>query len=65
MQDISRPGLGGGYGIIYTKEERSGGRMICNCYLKVGTKCSLREDGRLICPYCHLPIRNQLDMEKT
>jgi len=35
---------------------------VCSCYLGVGVKCKLRDDGRMICPYCRLPIRNQLDI---
>ena len=40
------------------------GEDTCNCYLAMGTRCSLREDGRVICPHCHLPIRNQLELNE-
>ena len=46
---------------LFGEEERI--RSVCDCYLVIGTRCSLREDGRILCPRCRLPIRSQLELE--
>jgi len=40
---------------VIFKEEKE----VCSCYLPDGTVCSLREDGRIQCPFCGKPVKNQ------
>ena len=31
---------------------------ICKCDIPYGIICKLREDGRILCPFCNKPIRS-------
>lgn len=46
--------------VIFREEKE-----VCGCYLPDGTVCLLREDGRIQCPFCGHPIKNQGDEHET
>jgi hypothetical protein len=37
---------------------------LCYHYLPIGTICHLDEEGKILCPFCGLPIHSQMEMEK-